>query len=153
MSSAHPRACSLQTSMALGGFAVSASPCRWEQSQTPEDGTCHILLEWMTSLWNWDEPDGIREWYLESRVSPGLCGSCTMNIWGWGVSHLSWTPSDLLIIRRAATLVHWLSCHYPLRGGVGGLPATSPSLSAHRIGSWDSLADPREPVGINGTWL
>lgn len=38
----------------------------------------------------------------------------------WGVFHLSQTPSDLLIIFRAATLVHWFSCHYPRRGGGGG---------------------------------
>lgn len=56
-----------------------------------------------------------------------------------GVSHLSWTPSDLLIICGEATLVHWFSRHYPW-GGWGVLPATSPGLSARRIGSWDSLA-------------
>lgn len=61
----------------------------------------------------------------------------------WGVFHLSWTPSDLLIILGAATLVHWFSFHYPEGAGWGGgLPATSPGLSAHRIGSSDSLARP-----------
>lgn len=117
--------------MALGRFAVSNSPCRWEPSQAPEDGTCHIPLEWMTSLWNWDGPGGIWERHLESRVCPGLCSRCTVDIQGRGghgkcPEHCLlgsfpplWAPSDLLIIFRAATRVHWFSCHYPWEGGVG----------------------------------